>query len=138
MIGRKLLRSCWLLLTLTALAGGIVACDMAAKQGSSRDTVTDPLVRERILRRIEEIYSPAKEEAEEVRALAARKECGGVCDKSKRICDASSRVCDLAGDFPKKDVEIHEQCDWSSTDCDSARVACAGCGGPADAAEDEE
>lgn len=114
------------------------SCDLGGRgrDGPKRDSILDPLVRERMQRRMDEIYSPAKAEAEEVRSLAARKECSGVCEMSKRICDASYRICDLASDFPRHDFEVQERCRWASADCDSARVACAGCGGLG--SEDEE
>ncbi len=129
----------WAALVLVAgMAAAVAGCDLSGRKAQVRDTVRDPLVRERVLRRIEELYEPAKEQAETVRELSASKECDGVCPMAKSICDVSSRVCDLAGDFPKDDEEVQEKCRWSSTDCDSARVACAGCGGYAPETVDDE
>lgn len=127
------------LLTTTFLAGLVLtlaACQLGGSGNQDKSgSVMDPLVRERILARINEIYEPAKADAEKVRELSAKKECRGVCRMSVTICDASKRVCDLAADFPKSDEEAHEQCSWSQADCGGAKVSCAGCGGLQD---DEE
>lgn len=127
------------LLLLAALCTSLVACDLSGKKQRVRDTVADPLVRERVLMRIDELYGPAKEQAETIRELTASRECDGVCGMSNSVCDVSARVCDLTADFPADDEEVQEKCRWSSTDCDTARVACAGCGGyKPEAVDDEE
>ncbi len=112
-------------------------CDMTKTKKDVTGTVQDPLVRERVLRRIDELYGPAKVEAEKLRELRRHDECEGVCDMSHRICDVSARVCDLASDYPESDEEIHEKCAWAEADCDESRVACVSCGG-GEASEDAE
>ncbi|MBM4319194.1 MAG: hypothetical protein FJ125_04360 [Deltaproteobacteria bacterium] len=137
--GRKgALEGLLLVVLLPALASVGSGCDLGGKRtGLVRDSVQDPLVRERVLERMEEIYAPAKQAAEEVRSLTARKECGGVCEKSGSICDAAARLCDLAADYSDSDEEVQERCQWSTTDCDSSRSSCAGCGGPKVRGEEE-
>lgn len=113
------------------LAGALAAgwgCSGGDK-GRVRDSAADPLVRERVLDRMEEIYKPARKAAEEVRQAQERKQCDGVCAKSASICDASARLCDLASDYPPEDDEVHERCQWCNADCDMSKVACATCGG---------
>ena len=95
----------------------------------ARDSAQDPLVRERVIKRMEELYAPAKAEAAKVRQMTAKRECDGLGAMSGRICNASARICELAADYPESDEEVQETCTWATADCDGSRGSCAGCGG---------
>ena len=109
------------------LAGGC-AVDHASKQ-EERAPTADPLVRERTLGRMDEIAAPARTATESNKAKLAKKDCDGVCESVKDICDRADRVCVLAEDFPASDADVHERCEWSTSDCNESRGLCANCGG---------
>lgn len=106
------------------------AVDSAAKKEEAGRQV-DPLVRERTLARMAEIAKPARRDNDRLKEQVEAKDCAGVCQTSGGICDRSARVCDLAADYPDSDADIHERCEWATSDCDESRGLCANCGGPA-------
>jgi len=113
----------------------IIACfgcavdDAARREEAGRGI--DPLVRERTIARMNEISGPARTSNEILLEKVEDKDCDGVCEASREICSRSARVCVLSVDYPKTDDEVHETCDWVSSDCDESRGLCANCGGPA-------
>lgn len=94
----------------------------------------DPLVRERVATRMDEIAAPAQRLHVKLRRQSETGDCDGVCDMALEVCKASGRVCELAADFPG-DEEIQLKCQWPTADCDEAEASCKNCGGRPEASE---
>ena len=115
---------------LSAVLLSACAVDPTARKEEAGRQV-DPLVRERVSARVDEIAAPAKEGHATLLSKTSSGDCDGVCDLSVEICEAASRVCNLTSDYPN-DEEMTEKCAWPTSDCSESRAACANCGGPTD------
>jgi len=88
----------------------------------------DPLVKERVMARMDEIAAPAQQQHATIRKRSQAGECEGICDLVDELRRAAERVCELAADYPG-DEDVQLKCRWPKADCDEAEAACENCGG---------
>ena len=107
----------------------VVACavDSTAKK-EEEGHQTDPLVRERVMARMDEIGAPAQRTHAKLRTMSQKDQCDGVCELAREVCKAAGRVCELATDYPN-DEDVQLKCKWPRADCDEAEAYCENCGG---------
>jgi len=109
------------------------AVDSTAKREEAGHQ-TDPLVRERVMARMDEIAEPARKTHVKLRGMSERDQCDGVCDMAREVCKAADRVCELAADYPN-DEDVQLKCNWPRADCDEAEGSCETCGGRPESSE---